>query len=365
MPIHDVGYRPWGGEKTPASTRWQTITLTGVRLALKSRWIRRVLFAAWLPVMYWGVAFFLVEKAIEQSYPQGEKSLASVLSTELGDSDDLVDELQQQADDLKGKAAKEAFERQLSRQLQMFSQTEKVLAAIESDDPEIIRRDVWRWLLMLFFRYPQSFLIVFLVGSVAPALISRDIQSRAFLLYFSKPIGRMDYILGKMMVPATFIAGVTTLPALVLFLFAVLMSPGFSVLAATWDIPLRILASTVVLVIPTASLALMLSSLTQESRFATFAWFAVWVLGHGAYFAVVIATAIRLRSEPFSPEVMASPLVEGGSALSLYNCLGNVQAVIFGMESFGNVWLSALVLLGVTAFCWIMLYRRVSSPIRI
>ena len=66
MPVHDVGYRTWEGKKTSPLFRWMIITKTGVRLAMKSAWVRRILFAAWLPLMYWSVCFFMMEKSLEK-----------------------------------------------------------------------------------------------------------------------------------------------------------------------------------------------------------------------------------------------------------------------------------------------------------
>ena len=45
MPLHDVGYRPWTG--TPRSRGAAAVIAgTGIRLAFKSRWLRRVLLFA-------------------------------------------------------------------------------------------------------------------------------------------------------------------------------------------------------------------------------------------------------------------------------------------------------------------------------
>ena len=64
MPVHDVGYRGWDGKKTSSLFRWKIITYTGIRLALRSRWVARILFLAWLPVMYWGIGFFFIENSL-------------------------------------------------------------------------------------------------------------------------------------------------------------------------------------------------------------------------------------------------------------------------------------------------------------
>jgi hypothetical protein len=353
MPIHDVGYRGWTGTRTPQFSRWWIISQTGIRLAAKSRWVRRILFVAWLPVMYWGIGFFFVEKAIDTD--------TGFLTTATADLD--LSDLQNL--DPKKKLAQAAISEQLSEQFAMFPHAEDLIESFQSGDQDRIRNDVWRWLLMVFFRYPQSLLILFLIGTVAPALISRDLRSRAFLLYFSRPIGKFEYIFGKLCIPAAFIIAITTLPAIALYFFAIMMSPDFSVIWSTWDIPIRIIGATFALVIPTASIALMLSSLTHESRFANFSWFAIWALGHGAWLTIVVATAMRMNAAPVDAAVLNSAEVQNWSALSLYNCLGNVQAMILGFEEFGDIWRSVLALSGVTLFSLFILFRRVSAPIRI
>jgi hypothetical protein len=247
----------------------------------------------------------------------------------------------------------------------MFPHIEDLKSSFDSGDETRIRKDVWRWLLMVFFRYPQAILILFLIGTVGPALISRDLRSRAFLLYFSRPIGKLEYIFGKLCIPSAFIIGVTTLPALALYMFAILMSPNFSVFWSTWDIPLRIILATFALVIPVSSVVLMLSSLTQESRFANFSWFAVWALGHGAWLTIVVATSIQMERPPVAPEVLNSSMVKNWSSLSLYNSMGSVQAWIFGFESFSAIWRAALALFAITATSLVILYRRVSAPIQV
>ncbi len=331
MPLHDVGYRGWDGQRTSQLTRWWIISSTGIKLAARSRWVRRILFVAWLPVMYWGIGFFFIEKQLSS------------------DSETM----------------KIAIQQALSNVFAMFPHAADLSASFASDDTAKIRNDVWRWLLMVFFRYPQAILILFLIGTVGPALISRDMRSRAFLLYFSRPIGKLEYMAGKLCIPGAFIIAVTTLPALALYLFAILMSPNLSVFWSTWDIPIRILVATVALVIPTSSVVLMLSSLTQESRFANFSWFAVWTLGHGAWLAIVVATAMQMQLPPVSAEVLQSNTVQNWSALSLYNCLGTTQAWIFGFASFSEAWRGVLALLGITLVSLVILYRRVSAPIQI
>ena len=355
MPIHDVGYRGWDGKRTMQLSRWWIIAQTGIRLAAKSRWVRRIMFVAWLPVMYWGIGFFFVEKALE-----ADSNVIREVTPQFEDQLPKIAEIERVRN-----LSRTRLQQQLRTRFSMFPAADDLANALESDDTGQLRNGIWRWLLMVFFRYPQAILILFLIGTVAPSLISRDQRSRAFLLYFSRPIGKFEYILGKLCVPAAFIMAVTTLPALALYLFAILMSPNMDVFWNTWEIPFRILAATMTLVIPTSALALMLSSLTQESRFANFSWFAVWALGHGAWLAIVVSTAMRLNEPPSAPAVMKSTIVQNWSSLSIYNCLGDVQALIFGFESFHEVWRAVVVLIALTLVSLFVLLRRVSAPIRV
>jgi len=88
----------------------------------------------------------------------------------------------------------------------------------------------------------------------------------------------------------------------------VALSSDLSVLADTWDLPLRILLASLIFIIPAVSVALMFSSLTSESRFAAFAWFAFWGLGfiawnvtYGVMSGEARRTAYAQRPEPRSP----------------------------------------------------------------
>lgn len=360
MPIHKVGYRGWDSKKIPASRRWWIISHTGIRLAIRSRWVRRLMLVCFFPVLYWGLGVFLLEQYMAQ--PDLQSDIIQIM------------EQRERFEPTQNRRGRRDRDRNLPPQirrmrgyeetLSMLPKSDELLDSLKSPDDDT-RHVVWSWLLMTFFRYPQAMLLLFLVGFIAPGLISRDVRSRAFLLYFSRPIGRFEYIAGKLLVPAAFIAFITCLPALVLYIFGIMLSTDWSVISETWDIPFRIVAATILVILPTASLALMLSSLTQESRFATFAWFAFWIMGHGAWLAIVLTQAISLSSPPFSKEVMDSALVENWSLISLYNNLGDVQGWIFGFDTFANVWPSFMILSLLTLVALAVLFRRVSAPIRI
>ena len=354
MPQHEVGYRPWTGQFTSQAGRWWIIADTGFRLVFKSNWVRRLLFLAWLPIFYWGAIFFAVENP--------EMFTASVRPP----ANQIDGGIMEQLDKIKHAALrnKRARQNSIRRILQVIPGGKVVAEKLTSDDPDVQRHAIWSFLLMTFFRYPQAIMIIFLLGFISPGLISRDFRSRAFLLYFSRPIGRIEYILGKIAVPSAYLMLVTTFPALILYVLGVSMSPDLSVVAVTWDIPLRILCASAILIIPCAALSLMLSSLTQESRFASFAWFAVWVLGTGAWLAVWFGAAVRANARNMY-QLLEDPSVSRWSFLSLYNNLGSAQSWIFGLDTFENALPALLILIFIAVLSFVVLFRRVSAPVRI
>ena len=356
MPIHDVGYRGWDEPKTSTWSRWQVIAENGFWLAFKSNWIKRLLIFSWLPVVTCGVIFFITNQWLERG------GYDKVVPPPPANASAL-DLTQYEARNVRLQTQRQAFADRFQGRFRNIPGGEKIAEAIVSKSGNDLRRVLWSGLLMTFFRYPQAFMLLFLVGIIAPGLIANDIRSRAFLIYFSKPIGITQYIFGKAMTLVVFISLITTIPAIALYFFAVLLSPDLSVLWDTYDIPFRILLATFVLVIPTVTLALALSSLTQETRFARFAWFAIWALGHGAWSAIVGAVA---ASKDFDSDIdlMSDPEVQSWSILSLYNNLGDVQIWLFGFSDFEDAMIGTVGLSVVTIVSTVVLYRQIAKNTR-
>ena len=323
MPVHSEGYRSWDGRRAPGALRWAVIASTGIRRTWKSKWLRRMLFLAVLPTLFMAIPFFLFEQAIRN--PMAWRAVVGMT--------------------------------------QAFPQTE-ALAAITSidlstatpDEIQHTRHQVWAYLLLALFRYPQAILMVLTIGIAAPPLISNDVRSRAFLIYFSRPITRLEYLLGKMGTMIFFLAMITTLPAMLLYTVGVLLSPSFDVITSTWDLPLRILLASATLVLPTTAAALMFSSMTSESRYAAFSWFAMWIFGY-VTFGIVMAFASADSGQLVDPgwRLLVSP----------YHVLGIVQEWVFGLSTDKSVSTPAALILTVVTFMSLaIMFHRVSSPMR-
>ena len=363
MPLQDVGYRAWNNERCgPSSTIW-VIAWTGIRLAWESRWLRRMVFFAWSPALLFAASFFAFEQAVDEGRltPLGTAAqrgrnldgvgmLGTVLADALGGNTDEV-------------------------------------------DVETTRHLVWSRLLLAFMRAPQAMLLAAVVGLVAPTLISRDLRAKAWLIYFTRPVGRTEYILGKFFILLLLVLVITMLPALALWLTGVLVSPSVSVAFETWDLPIRIATASFILAVPTVLLALAYSSLTTESRIASFAWFATWVacwIAHGALTTADLVASTQdggiysmegtqEEEASRSPKTKVAPIrrnfrwfvraasidavVDRWAWVSPYHALDSVQAAIFGIDTRPRSWWpSSMTLFVMSAGSLFILAWRITAP---
>ena len=327
MPIYNTSYRAWNGRFNTQSMRWWTICVTGIRRASQSKWLRRLMFAAFLPLLFFAFPLFFFEQSNRD--PESWRVFVNI-----------------------------------ARTLPQTGRIEKIVSELPrhptAEQFDTIRHDAWSVLLLTMLRYPQAFLMVIVVGIVAPPLISQDLRTRAYLIYFARPITRLEYIAGKVGVVSFYLASISAVPALVLYCVGLLLSPSVTVALTTWDMPLRIVLASICLVVPTTLVALAISSFTLESRYAAFAWFAMWIMGYVTYSTLATLAAFEVQPGGIVQEpgwrLLTSP----------YHVLGKVQSYIFGFENESAMVLPAVVCLaGVSVLALLILMRRVNSPMRV
>jgi ABC-2 type transport system permease protein len=407
MPLHDVGYRPWQGDRLGSGSAIGVIALTGIRLAWTSRWLRRMVFFAWSPALVFATSFFAFEQAIDEGRLANMRDAARA-----GRNLDGVGMLGTVLADTLGRSPGHA------------AGTRSVSTdAGKPVDPKVdvadTRRVVWSRLLLAFMRVPQAVLLAVVIGLVAPSLVSRDLRAKAWLVYFTRPVGRLEYILGKAAILGVLVGAITVLPALALWLMGVLVSPSVWVALDTWDLPLKAVVASAALAVPTVLLALAYSSATAESRIASFAWFATWAacwIAHSTLTTADMVAAVRRaeavdaagrvrpegragswNEDPFGDleedrsrptRSAAAPGSAGGGPrgrfrwlakaagmdpaidrwawLSPYHALGVVQAWIFGTETRLQAVVPSLVSLTlVSIVAVIVLFNRIDAPTRV
>ncbi len=331
MPLHDVGYRVWEGVKSWRLCRWWVVAVVGIQLAFRSSWLSRTLVFSWIPAIGIGMGFFAYEQSIVN--PQLRVGLANLVLLASGD---------------------------------------RGLSQTVLQSPASVRHEVWSSLVMAFFRYPQAIMMLIVVGIVSPKLVSYDLRNRGYLLYFSRPIRIWEYMLGKSFILWFFLAMITTIPALGLYVVGVLLSPQLDVVWLTWDIPLRILAASCALMLPTAAVALACSAMTIESRYAAFSWFALWVVGWVSYSILSFGERmndlqVRVQMQAGSPRpgrqlLLGSDFQSRWELLSPYHLLGRVQQWMFGMyPADREIWPYLLLLVVVTLVSIWFVHRKLRS----
>lgn len=363
MPIAELGYRSWEGRRVSAWFRWLAITRSQVAIALRNnRLLRRFLFFAWVPALWSGWIFFAIgyladpANDLTQGGPLAEFGQEVLLPTEL-------------------------------------------IAQIR-EKPDVMLPAIWSAAFYNFFVMTQSFLVMIVLAIVAPPLISRDVRNRAFLVYFSKPIGVWEYLLGKLGTVLFFIFVITLFPALFLYAISIALAPDMGTLVATAPILPRIVAAGFVIGVPLSAVSLLISSMTREHRIAAFLWIALWILGDFAYLIVnadfdgsgsTMADWSFLGSlRGLCTSATASVFGLHSYAVTLFDALlnsGGGQVLASGLEGplMNDTWRQALdeargvaeppairpstVAIGalalVTAVCSVWIRRRVLQPVRI
>ena len=340
MPLLDIGYRNWNGPRTPRWSRALVLATNGIHLVWKGTWLKRVLLFMVVPALIAGVMVAAFEQVIDRSGPRAL---------------------------FQGMARNPAM-----RDIATRSGVDLQKAA---QDPESFRHFFWSFVLFYLSRYPQALGMIVVLGLVAPRLISYDLRSRGYLLYLSRPLTPGEYVLGKAIVVYFLLFMMAAVPALLIYVAGLFLSTDSAAISQTWDIPARIILASLILMIPTTAVALAFSSMTQESRFAGFAWFSLWVIGGVTYQVLWFANEFR---QP-QPNIVFEGGGRGGRAarieamsqwsdwklFSPYETLGYMQQQIFGLTDLDG-WIVSpwILMIAVSIIGYGIAYWRVSRVLR-
>jgi ABC-2 type transport system permease protein len=230
MPIFDQGYQHWNGALTGHTWRWLAITRHGVRGGFQNRYVRALLLAAWSPAL--ALAFML--------------SIWGLLERK----SDLVKPIVQSL----------AF---LSRQMIL--------------NPRDYRLEVWTlsYDYFLLIELRLSMIIILLIG---PNLISQDLRLNALPLYFSRPLRRIDYFLGKLGIITAFLAMVIVAPCILAYILGLLCSLDITIIRDTWRLLVSSVAYGLIISFSAGLLVLALSSLSRNSRYIALFWLGIWIV---------------------------------------------------------------------------------------
>jgi ABC-2 type transport system permease protein len=121
--------------------------------------------------------------------------------------------------------------------------------------------------------YPEfvdvmGFLVMLLLASVAPELLSRDLRSRVLTLYFSRPVRRDDYVLTKFAALVTAVFLVLAGPQLIMFLGAAFSTDSVGAFRRAVTDLLGGWVYTAIFALVMSAIALLVASLTGRRAFA-------------------------------------------------------------------------------------------------
>ena len=201
-------------------------------------------------------------------------------------------------------------------------------------------------------------LLPIFVAAQAPELVVNDMRHRVLPLYFSRPIGRLDYVIAKLAALSLALLGLTLLPVLLLFAGRVLAAEDL--VGALGDeigsLP-AILGSGVLHAVVLASLGLAICSLAARRAYAAGAVLAVFLIG-GVVSGTFQAQARGL--EAFAPFLNPLAILDGARQWLFGGSVAEspVAAADVPLAAYG---LATAVLLGVSLVILAVRYRRVST----
>ncbi|MGA8115008.1 MAG: ABC transporter permease [Actinocatenispora sp.] len=205
----------------------------------------------------------------------------------------------------------------------------------------------------LDFPVQLSFLLVLFLAAVTPELASRDLRNQVLPLYFSRPIGRDDYVLAKLGALVTAVLLVLGTPMFVMFL-----GGAFSADSAggVWDeftdlIPGLLNAAIYAIVL--SAVTLLVASVTSRRTIAAGAVVAVFLVPTAITGVLMVLGGGAVR--------------QLSSLFSVTGILNGVRTWLFGdskldIGSFGPLYAAAAVILvGLATVLLVYRYRKVAA----
>lgn len=284
MPIHDQSYRHWNGSLKSHAFRWWVITKEGLKIILKRKFF--IIFVMVPPFMYLvfrgGMIYFI-----------------SGLNTKVPFFPSIDEKFFND----------------------FFSSTVVPIP--------------WTF-----------FFIIMICVFGGSGLIANDLKNNVLQLYLSKPLTRIDYIVGKLAIIMLLLGFVTAFPGIVLFIESVLLSNNLTFLRDKYWILGSVLIYSLILTLIPGLIILAFSSLTKNNRYAAISFVAV------SLFTPVIYKILK--------SIFHTDKVALVSFWANFQQLGNISFRLRPGYSSHWVW-SFLIILATTGICLWILHRRIKG----
>jgi len=239
MPIAERGYSHWDGEFVERRFPWWPIARLGVRLAFKRKFFKPVFAVSLGPAIAFLAGVYMSERIQDFSFMFRGRSGNRLLEV----------------------------------------------------NPAYFKT---------YFTFETTlFLMVMLMVLAGAALISDDLKFNSLQLYFSRPLRKRDYWLGKMATLFFFLLIVTLAPGLLFILFKIIFSGSFKFLATYPWLPVSVVVCSLLLTLFFAFYTLLLSSLSRNRRYVSILIFLVYIFSDvffGIFYGIFHEPAFCLLS---------------------------------------------------------------------
>lgn len=254
MSLHDFSYRHWEGRHCGIWRRRWVIAFNGLKSCLDNRWARHIVLAAWTIAMVAVGILFLI----------GQLLVPDSIAYEILD--------------------------QLSRQMRGLFEGLKTWL---TERPEISVRVAYN---MLFYFFASTLYWFAMISTMLaiPHLISRDLSSRAIIIYSSKAVSRFDYFLGKLGTIFGLLSLMWLGPVLAAWLAGNLLAQDWSFFwhsrGALFNALLYVIASMLAISV----ISLGISALSPKPRMAMSYWIVFWLVGDAVGSASAITRSLSI-----------------------------------------------------------------------
>lgn len=282
MTIKEKGYTHWDGELKDGRFPWWPITRFGIKLTFKKKFFKFFFFMTLVPAVVYLVGIYISERLEDFNFMIRE-------STEF---------------------------------LQI--------------NPAYFKS--------YFTNEGLLFMIVIVLVFAGAGLISDDLKYNSLQLYFSRPLKKKDYFIGKAAVIVFFLFIVTLIPGLVFIIMKLVFSGSFKFFASYPWLILSVIAYSILVTAFFAFYSLFLSSIGKNRRY-------VAILIFGLYFFSDIIYEIFYG-------IFKSPYF---SLFSLKINLQQVGAVIFNQKTqYAVSWVySLLIIIGICILSALVLKKKI------
>lgn len=147
----------------------------------------------------------------------------------------------------------------------------------------------------------QDFFVFVITVWVGAGLVANDKRANALQIYLAKPLTRVEYITGKLVILGAFLLLVTWVPALLLLLLQLLFTGSFTFLRQNLYLFPAVTVFAFLQVLLAAFTMLALSSLSKSSRYVAVLYAGAYWFSHavfGVIYAITGSTRLSWLSLP-------------------------------------------------------------------